>query len=230
MTTLDLASGRRPNGLALWPTVRLRSRDTSERLNRSLDVALAVVALVFIAPLLLVIALIIRATDGQSALFSQDRMGRGGRAFKCFKFRTMVLDADARLTTLLARDPVARAEWEIDHKLRNDPRITAFGKFLRKSSLDELPQLINVLRGDMSLVGPRPIVMGEIVRYKGYYRHYCSVRPGITGLWQVSGRNNVSYRRRVACDVLYSRRRSVGVNVRIMAATIPAVALAKGSF
>lgn len=230
MTTLELAPGRRPRGFVFRRNAPVSRREASERLNRSLDIALAVSALVFIAPLLLVIALIIRTTDGQRALFAQERMGRGGRPFKCLKFRTMVVDADARLTSLLARDPVARAEWEIDHKLRNDPRITAFGRFLRKSSLDELPQLINVLRGDMSLVGPRPIVIGEIVRYRGYYRHYCSVRPGITGLWQVSGRNNVSYRRRVACDVLYARRRSVRVNMRIMAATIPAVALAKGSF
>lgn len=208
----------------------LSPQEWSERFNRALDITLALLALAFLAPLLLIIALIIRSSDGQRALFAQIRVGRGGRAFECFKFRTMVVDADAKLTSLLARDPIARAEWEIDHKLRNDPRITRFGRFLRKSSLDELPQLINVLRGDMSLVGPRPIVVGEIGRYKSYYRHYCSMRPGITGLWQVSGRNNVSYRRRVACDVLYSRRRSVGVNVRIMAATIPAVAMAKGSF
>lgn len=230
MTTLDLAMRRRPRGFSFRFGPSVSSCEASERLNRLLDIVLAAVVLIFIAPLLLVIAAVIRGSDGQSAFFTQDRLGRGGRVFKCLKFRTMVVDADARLAHLLERDPIARAEWAIDHKLRRDPRITAFGRFLRKSSLDELPQLINVLRGEMSLVGPRPIVYGEIVRYKGYYRHYCSVRPGITGLWQVSGRNNVSYRRRVACDVLYARRRSVRVNMRIMAATIPAVALAKGSF
>lgn len=230
MTTLDLALGRSQPRRGHRASARRGPRQPSEGVSRALDIALALVALIFLAPLLLTIGLIIRATDGQRALFSQQRMGRGGRTFECLKFRSMVTDADARLAALLDSDPLARAEWEIDHKLRNDPRITGFGRFLRKSSLDELPQLINVLRGDMSLVGPRPIVAGEVIRYKSYYRHYCSVRPGITGLWQVSGRNNVSYRRRVACDVLYARRRSVGVNVRIMAATIPAVAMAKGSF
>lgn len=230
MNTVEVAIRPRSTHTGTWSITRLSQQEWSEQFNRALDISLALMALVFLAPLLLVIAGIIRMGDGQRALFAQPRMGKGGRAFECFKFRTMVVDADARLTSLLARDPLARAEWEIDHKLRNDPRITPFGRFLRKSSLDELPQLINVLRGDMSLVGPRPIVVGEIGRYKSYYRHYCSMRPGITGLWQVSGRNNVSYRRRVACDVLYSRRRSVGVNMKIMAATIPAVALAKGSF
>lgn len=229
MTTVEVATLPVSSRKKSWSR-RPSEQAWSERLNRGLDITLALMALIFLAPLLILIAIMIRGTDGKTALFAQSRMGRGGQTFECFKFRTMVTDADARLTSLLARDPVARAEWDIDHKLRNDPRITPVGRFLRKSSLDELPQLINVLRGDMSLVGPRPIVVGEIVRYKSYYRHYCSMRPGITGLWQVSGRNNVSYRRRVACDVLYSRRRSVGVNVRIMAATIPAVAMAKGSF
>ena len=128
------------------------------------------------------------------------------------------------------RDPEARAEWDKDNKLRNDPRVTALGRFLRKSSIDELPQLLNVIRGEMSVVGPRPIVASEVARYGGYFGHYCSVRPGITGLWQVSGRNNVSYRRRVACDVMYARTQSLPLNIRIMAATVPAVTFARGSF
>lgn len=230
MTSLDLTLGRRPVRTTWRVRRRLSGRVACERMTRALDVAIALTALILVAPLLLLIAVMIRLTDGERALFAQSRIGQGGRSFKCLKFRTMVVDADARLTSLLARDPAARAEWAIDHKLRVDPRITPIGRFLRKSSLDELPQLINVLRGEMSLVGPRPIVTAEIGRYRAYYRHYCSVRPGITGLWQVSGRNNVSYRRRVACDVLYARRRSLGVNVRIMAATIPAVVLAKGSY
>jgi exopolysaccharide production protein ExoY len=149
--------------------------------------------------------------------------------FTCFKVRTMVVDADKRLDQLLATDPDARAEWALDQKLRNDPRITTFGRFLRKSSLDEVPQLINVLRGDMSLVGPRPIVLEEAPRYGQWLKHYCAVRPGITGIWQVSGRNNLSYRRRVACDVLYARRQSTALNLKILLITIPAVLSQDGS-
>lgn len=197
---------------------------------RALDVIIALAALVLVAPLLFVIAALIKASDGGRAVFVQERVGHGGRRFRCFKFRSMVMDADSRLVDHLLANDAARLEWAVDHKLRRDPRITAIGGFLRKSSLDELPQIINVLRGEMSIVGPRPIVVGEVARYRKYFPHYCSVRPGITGLWQVSGRNNVSYRRRVACDVLYARRRSVGVNLRIIAATVPAVTLAKGSF
>ena len=198
--------------------------------TRVLDVAIALVAILFLAPLLLLVASLIRGGDGGAALFRQERIGRGGKVFRCLKFRSMVLDADVRLNALLERDDAARSEWEKDHKLRVDPRITPLGRFLRKSSIDELPQLFNVLQGDMSIVGPRPIVAGEIVRYRGYFRHYCSVRPGITGLWQVSGRNNVSYRRRVACDVVYARRRCLPMDIRIIAATVPAVTFARGSF
>ena len=150
--------------------------------------------------------------------------------FKCLKFRSMLVDADRRLQELLAQDPVARAEWERDHKLRDDPRITALGSFLRRSSVDEIPQLFNVLRGEMSLVGPRPIVAAEVPRYRRYINHYCSVTPGITGLWQVSGRNDVSYRRRVALDVTYARSKSLLFDLKILAATVPAVLLRKGSY
>ena len=131
---------------------------------------------------------------------------------------------------LEASDPIARLEWEKDHKLRNDPRITRLGSFLRKSSLDELPQLFNVLRGEMSLVGPRPIVDAEVVRYGRYFADYCSVRPGITGLWQISGRNDVSYRRRVALDVAFARARSRSLYVRILAGTVPSVLVRRGSY
>ena len=142
----------------------------------------------------------------------------------------MVVDADARLRNLLETSAEARAEWERDHKLRDDPRVIGIGRFLRKTSLDELPQLWNVVRGDMSLVGPRPIVVGEISRYGRYFEHYCAVRPGITGLWQVGGRNDVSYRRRVAYDVTYSRARSCAMNVKIIAYTVPSVLFQRGSY
>jgi len=164
---------------------------------RALDIILSLVIMLFLAPLLIMVAAIIFFTDPGPVIFGHQRVGRNGAKFKCLKFRSMVMDADARLAELLASDPVARQEWAMDHKLRNDPRITPFGRFLRKSSIDELPQLINVLLGDMSLVGPRPIVTAEIVRYGRYFDHYCRVRPGLTGLWQISGRNDISYRRRV---------------------------------
>ncbi|WP_300572685.1 sugar transferase [Phenylobacterium sp.] len=197
---------------------------------RFLDIVIALAVLLFIAPLMLVIAGLIKLQDGGPALFRQSRIGQGGQVFKCLKFRTMVTDAEVRLNALLARDPEARREWELDHKLRKDPRITALGAFLRKSSLDELPQLFNVLKGEMSLVGPRPIVTAEIPRYGRWFAYYCAVKPGVTGLWQVNGRNDVSYRRRVALDVLYARTVGVRRYVQIMAATVPAVLLRSGSY
>jgi lipopolysaccharide/colanic/teichoic acid biosynthesis glycosyltransferase len=200
------------------------------RVTRLMDLALALTALLFFLPLMLVIALCIWLSDPGQILFAHRRIGRGGRHFHCLKFRSMAVDAEARLTELLATDPVARAEWARDHKLKSDPRITAIGRFLRKSSLDELPQIFNVLRGEMSLVGPRPIVDAEALRYGRYFAHYCSVRPGITGLWQINGRNNTSYRRRVAYDVAYSRSRSTLFDVKILAMTVPSVMLARGSY
>jgi exopolysaccharide production protein ExoY len=200
------------------------------RVTRALDVTIALVALIFFLPLMLVIAALVYATDPGPIFFAHRRIGKGGRHFRCFKFRSMAVNAEALLSDLLANDPVARAEWARDHKLKNDPRITTVGAFLRKSSLDELPQIFNVLCGDMALVGPRPIVDAEALRYGRYFAHYCSVRPGITGLWQVSGRNNVSYRRRVAFDVAYSRSRSALFDVKILAMTVPSVVMARGSY
>lgn len=198
--------------------------------GRLLDIVLATLALVFLAPLLGVVAVAVWLQDGGSCIYAQSRVGRGGETFKCLKFRSMLVDADKRLAELLATDPQARAEWDRDHKLRQDPRITALGSFLRRSSVDEIPQLVNVIRGEMSLVGPRPIVAAEVRRYGHYFRDYCSVTPGITGLWQVSGRNDVSYRRRVALDVTYARNKSLMLDLKILLATIPAVLLRRGSY
>lgn len=198
--------------------------------SRVLDVTLAIIALVILAPLMAIIAAVIYILDPGPIIFAHQRIGRGGRSFPCLKFRSMVVDADARLRHLLETSPEARAEWDRDHKLRDDPRVIGIGKFMRKTSLDELPQLWNVVRGDMSLVGPRPIVVGEISRYGRYFEHYCAVRPGITGLWQIGGRNDVSYRRRVAYDVTYSRARSCAMNVKIIAFTVPSVLLQRGSY
>ena len=197
---------------------------------RVLDVLIALAALIFVLPLMIVIALAIKIQDGGPVFFGHGRIGYEGRMFRCWKFRSMVVDAEARLAALLAADPEARREWEADHKLMRDPRITALGRFLRVSSLDELPQLMNVLLGEMSLVGPRPIVTAEIARYGRWFGRYCSVRPGITGLWQVSGRNDVDYRQRVAMDVLYARSNSTRLYLWILAATVPAVLRREGSY
>ncbi len=188
----------------------------------------AAVLLLLLAPLFLLVTLLIRR-DGGSALFRHQRLGANGRTFPCMKFRTMVSEADKVLEHLLATDPVAAMEWHATQKLRRDPRITGVGRFLRMSSLDELPQLINVLKGDMSLVGPRPIVQAEIARYGSNIRHYYHARPGLTGLWQVSGRSDTSYAQRVELDVQYVASWTFWQDVVIAFKTIPAVLLRKGA-
>lgn len=200
-----------------------------ERTIRAVDVAVALLALVMAFPVLLLIALVIRASGSGPVVFAHRRVGRGGRPFRCLKFRTMAVDADQRLKALLEADPVAREEWARTQKLRTDPRVTWYGGFLRRSSLDELPQLVNVLRGEMSLVGPRPIVESEIPRYGRHFAIYCSVKPGLTGLWQVQRSHDTSYRRRIAFDVAYARSRSVPLNLRIIALTVPTVLLGRGA-
>jgi len=188
--------------------------------KRALDIIGAGVGLVLLAPFFLIVALLVRA----------DRVGRGGKLFGCLKFRSMVIDSQARLEALLASDPAARAEWEATRKLKNDPRITRIGRFLRSTSLDELPQLINVLRGEMSLVGPRPVQEAEIDRYYGASAaHYMAVRPGITGLWQVSGRSETSYESRVALDVSYVSRPSLLADISILLRTPVAVLSRRGA-
>ncbi|THD78832.1 MAG: exopolysaccharide biosynthesis protein [Phenylobacterium sp.] len=214
------------------PVARQRQTRQSldETLTEAMNALLAIVALIFLAPVMLGVALAVFMQDGGPMVFAHRRIGRGGRYFYCLKFRSMAVDAERRLNALLASDPAARAEWEKDHKLRDDPRVTKLGAFLRKSSLDELPQLFNVLRGEMSLVGPRPIVDAEIVKYGRRFDSYCAVKPGITGLWQVSGRNDTTYRTRVALDCVYAKRRNLMLDGMIIAATVPAVLLRKGSY
>jgi lipopolysaccharide/colanic/teichoic acid biosynthesis glycosyltransferase len=213
------------------PSVRaIMGRRVSDATIRALDVLFSLTAIVFFFPVLLMVGLMVRGQDGGPVFFGQTRIGLGGRNFTCYKFRSMLVDAQARLKHLLATDASARAEWARDHKLKNDPRITGFGRFIRKTSLDEFPQLWNVLRGDMSLVGPRPIVQDEVHRYGRTFLRYAAVRPGITGLWQVSGRNNVSYSRRVALDRLFCRRRSVGLYLYIVFATVPVMLFQRGSY
>jgi exopolysaccharide production protein ExoY len=195
-----------------------------------LNIGLSLIILMVLAPLLVIIALLVMITDPGPIFFAHTRIGRDGRSFPCLKFRTMVVDAELQLARLLERDPMARLEWERDHKLKSDPRITLIGNFLRRSSVDEIPQLFNVLMGQMALVGPRPIVAGEVHRYGRYFNDYCRVLPGITGLWQISGRSDTSYRRRVAIDVAYARSRSFKLDCRILLMTIPCVLMAKGSY
>lgn len=197
---------------------------------RLCDIFISLCALIFLAPLLLITALLIKLEDGGSIFYAQRRIGKGGKEFACYKFRSMHVRSAELLREILETDAQARREWEADHKLRNDPRITRIGKFLRKTSLDELPQLWNVLRGDMSLVGPRPIVQAEVYKYGKSFRSYTSTLPGITGLWQVMGRNDVSYQRRVALDRLFATRRNLRVYFNIIIMTIPAVLMQKGSY
>jgi lipopolysaccharide/colanic/teichoic acid biosynthesis glycosyltransferase len=199
-------------------------------LGRALDVSLAFIALVVFAPMMLIVAILVAAERRGPILFRHTRIGLQGKVFRVLKFRSMHVDGDAILAQYLAANPAAAHEWALDHKLRTDPRVTGLGAFLRRSSLDELPQLFNVLVGDMSIVGPRPIVQSEVARYGRFFKAYCSVRPGITGIWQVSGRNNVSYRRRVLMDALYARRKCVTLDIKLMLATIPAVLARKGSY
>lgn len=197
---------------------------------RVLDVLGAGILLIFLGPLMLLIALSIFIANPGPVLFRQNRLGRDGRLFKCLKFRTMATDAEARLSAVLANDKNAQDEWDRDHKLRDDPRVVGIGNFLRKSSLDELPQLFNILKGDMSLVGPRPIVPAEVKKYGRYFDYYCRVRPGLTGLWQISGRNDVNYRRRIAFDVVYVKQGDVGQNLKILLLTVPSVLRGRGSY
>ena len=156
-------------------------------------------------------------------------MGEKGREFQCRKFRTMHVDSDAILKQVLENDPLRAAEWARDQKLRNDPRVTAIGEFLRKTSLDELPQLLNVIRGEMSLVGPRPVTYAEVLRYGEDAEYYLAAKPGITGLWQVSGRNETTYMRRVELDAWYVKNWSLWQDIAIMFKTFPAVLLRRGA-
>jgi lipopolysaccharide/colanic/teichoic acid biosynthesis glycosyltransferase len=197
--------------------------------KRGFDVICAVPLLIALAPLLAVVALLVRR-DGGPVTFAHERVGQHGQKFRCLKFRTMVVNADEVLEELLARDPQARSEWARDFKLRNDVRVTAVGRFLRRTSLDELPQLWNVLRGDMSLVGPRPIVEKELERYGSDVGFYLMAKPGITGLWQVSGRNDVDYARRVSLDVSYVQQWSLLQDVAILVKTIGVVMRREGAY
>jgi len=226
-------SGVEADRIGSWgtppPTGEIYKVHTSG-LKRSMDIAIALPVLLFISPLLILIYCLLKVFDPGPALFTQLRVGRDGQTFLVYKFRTMRSDATARLATLLAGDSGAAAEWARFQKLRNDPRVTALGRFLRKTSLDELPQLLNIMRGEMSVVGPRPVTSSEIHRYGSNYPFYTAVRPGVVGLWQVSGRNKLTYDERVALDVEYVRSWSIWSDVKILFRAIPVVLFGWGAY
>ena len=200
---------------------RARGRG-AELVRRLLEMLLAFVLIFLISPLLLAIMVAVRAS-GPTVIFAHRRAGRHGMPFPCYKFRTMVPDAGAALEAHLVANPPAAREWSETRKLKNDPRITPLGRWLRQSSVDELPQLFNILLGHMSFVGPRPITFDEFRFYGGTARDYLSVKPGLTGLWQTSGRSELSYAERVAFDRAYARNRSIFLDVLILFKTVPAL-------
>jgi Undecaprenyl-phosphate galactose phosphotransferase WbaP len=216
----EVALLRMRNNLRRWPA-RLT--------KRIFDTLTAIILLVLFSPLLLVIGMLIRR-DGGPALFAHPRVGKRGRIFNCYKFRTMVVNAEEKLETMLQENPSLRNQWEQEFKLKVDPRISPLGRFLRKSSLDELPQLLNVIRGEMSLVGPRPVVSRELSRYADEVGYYLMVRPGMTGLWQVSGRNDLDYDTRVYLDTWYVKNWSLWHDQIILFKTVTVVLQRAGAY
>jgi exopolysaccharide production protein ExoY len=198
--------------------------------KRSFDVTAAVMALIVFSPIFLMIMALVKFSDGGSIFYGHRRVGHHGRYFDCLKFRTMVVNGDEVLREHLKANPQAAEEWRATRKLKVDPRVTAIGTVLRKLSLDELPQLINIVRGEMSVVGPRPVVDEELTLYDTFAIFYLRTRPGLTGLWQISGRNDVSYESRIAFDTQYVENWSLLRDMSIILKTIPAVCLSRGSY
>lgn len=209
---------------------RLGAAQLPDRLSkRVLDLAGVILLGLIFAPLMICIVVLLKRNGGR-VLYRHKRIGRGGVPFECLKFRTMVPDADRVLREILERDPELKAEWVRDHKLKEDPRVTAVGRLLRRTSLDELPQLWNVLRGEMSLVGPRPVVREELLRYGRSVGMYLAARPGITGLWQVTGRNDTDYHRRVQLDTYYVRHQNLLLDLYILLKTTGVVLGGTGAY
>lgn len=206
------------------------ARPLNRMLKTVFDYTLTLLGTIAISPILLFIAIWIYKDSPGPVIFKHIRIGKDGKPFPCYKFRSMCVDAKEKLAELLANDPAAREEWERDFKLKNDPRITKSGAFLRKTSLDELPQIFNVLKGEMSLVGPRPIIQEELARYGEYVGDYLMVKPGITGMWQVSGRSDIEYHERVLLDSWYVRNWSVWIDIVMLFKTFAVVAMRKGAY
>ena len=225
----ELISSIHHKGMALYIKNNLLS-PMDRTIKQTFDWFLSAIGVLVLSPILLTLFFIVFFSTGGHPFFSQKRIGVGGKIFRVWKFRTMYIDADVRLERLKQECKECAEEWEKDFKLKNDPRVTKIGKFLRKTSLDELPQLINVLKGEMSLVGPRPIVEAEIAKYGEYFDYFKAVKPGITGLWQVSGRNDIDYDERVQLDVWYVRNWSVQLDIEILIKTVMVVFGRKGSY
>lgn len=198
--------------------------------KRTADIVICGALLPFLLPVILIISGLIKLKSKGPAIYTQIRLGHQGRPFKLYKFRTMVDNADKILDSYLQNDPELAQEWKETHKLHEDPRVTAFGQLLRKTSLDELPQIFNILKGEMTLVGPRPIVNEEIKKYGRYYREYCGLYPGLTGLWQISGRSDTTYERRRACDHYYAHNWSPLLDIKIILKTIPVALKGFGAY
>ncbi|MBW6425259.1 sugar transferase [Rhizobium sp. XQZ8] len=203
---------------------------TGGLVKRSFDITSAALALLLFSPLFLMIAALVKFSDKGPIFYGHSRIGHNGRIFKCLKFRTMAVNGDEILRNFLRDNPQAAEEWKATRKLKFDPRVTVIGTVLRKLSLDELPQLFNIIRGEMSVVGPRPVVDEELNLYDSFAGFYLKTRPGLTGLWQISGRNDVSYETRIAFDTQYVQNWTLIGDVMIIVKTIPAVCLARGSY
>jgi len=217
-------------GIAALEVQRELLQKSSRFVKRAIDLCLAIGGSAIILPGVLLVALLIKLGSSGPAFYGHWRIGERGKPFRAWKFRTMVENADQVLEGYLDRDPAMRAEWVATQKLKKDPRITRIGKILRETSLDELPQVYNVIRGEMSLVGPRPIVDSEIIRYGEEFDLYQKVRPGITGLWQVSGRAETTYRQRVEMDVHYVRNWSIWLDFYLLVKTFGAVVRKQGAY
>ena len=225
----ELISSLHHKGMAFYLQNHLLS-PFDRVIKQFFDFLVALMLITVASPFLLWLYVLVYISTKGHPIFKHERIGQHGKTFKVYKFRTMYLDAQQRLFTLLATSDESRKEWQKDFKLKNDPRITKIGHFLRKTSLDELPQLINVLRGEMSLVGPRPIVHEEVKKYGEYFEYFTAVKPGITGLWQVSGRNDIEYDERVQLDVWYVRNWCIELDIQILMKTFLVVLGRKGSY
>jgi exopolysaccharide production protein ExoY len=200
-------------------------------LKRLFDITFSILILTLGFPLFLIIAMAVKFTSKGNIFYSQIRIGRGGKPFLCYKYRTMYQDADERLQTILLKDTCKQKEWKNTRKLKQDPRITPIGNFLRRTSLDELPQFFNVLKGNLSIVGPRPVVEEEVENYFGVKSYkILSVRPGLTGIWQVSGRNNISYDQRIQLDETYVDTHNFWLDIKLILQTIPCMIFARGAY
>jgi Undecaprenyl-phosphate galactose phosphotransferase WbaP len=218
------------DGLLGFATTQRLKMKSNLAIKRCIDITIIIIGGMVILPFLLLIALIVKLTSKGPVLYGHTRIGQGGRHYKVYKFRSMAIDADQKLQTLLDSDSSIKKEWEDSHKIKDDPRVTPFGKFLRATSLDEFPQILNVLKGDMSLVGPRPVVDEEIKKYGEDFARIFSVRPGITGLWQVSGRSDTDYSDRVAFDTYYLQSWSIWLDIWVLYKTFGAVLNKKGAY